>query len=303
MRRGKTVIINRLARQEALKENALTVMINFKEWTGVHYDDWQQLHEGMAERMDFLLREFAVPHLTIAQLDALSPERKKILFVDGLNEVTSDIGSDIIATLDVFIGYALQTAVIVSDRLVRREFPNPQRWALATVMPLEDAEVERCLQGAAGNAPMFSEAKPEEKALLKTPYFLDSVLRGGTLVRGGTAVFHEYYTRHASLTKEDLIKASYAAYKAYKDNRSRTFSLSSFQNNVEDSIIRKLVDSGSLVISDDLASFAHHLQHDYLVSLYLVNAGEVSWAPDTLDVVSFRTIVVDIKDYNRHDSC
>lgn len=44
-------------------------------------------------------------------------------------------------------------------------------------------------------------------------------------------------------------------------------------------------------------------KYDFGVSSPQSNAGEVSWAPDTLDVVSFRAIVVDIKDYNRHDSC
>ena len=76
------------------------------------------------------------------QLDALPASLARLIFVDGLNEVAQNTGQEIIATIDDYAQYAVNTGIIVADRLVRRTFIDPQRWKLSTILPLGEAEIQ-----------------------------------------------------------------------------------------------------------------------------------------------------------------
>lgn len=277
---AKTEVMRRVA-GITLQKGHLPVLIDLVRWKGSKYDEWNKLSRDSAERVDFLLRELAVPRTSARELDALPASLQRVVLVDGLNEVTSPVGDSIIEAFDGLVTFAANLSVIISDRLVRRRLPHSYRWLLASVLPLEADEIRRNLKEQLGTTEAIDQASDTHKALLSAPYFLDRV------VRRKHPEFREYFLRHASLSQEELELAGRAAYTAYAETKTRSFSLATFEKNSSNTVVKKLREAGFLRVEGDIAYFDHHLKHDFLAALY-VAASRDSWNRSTFDIVSFR---------------
>lgn len=278
---AKTVIINRLA-QHALRNGTLPIIVILKNWTGQDYEQWQRI-ESQSGKVDFLLSRFGTVPLRALDLDEVPAETKRLLLFDGLNEIASRTGQEMIYAVEEYVRYAPNTAVVVTDRLVRRNFINAQRWQLAVACPLRADEVRAQIKQRF-HARKFSELTPETTELLSSPYFLNAFLSEGQIAATRSEEFRQYFLQHA-LNEQEMNLAANAAFDAYRSS-SRTFSIAEFEGISGPAVLQKLHESGALIIQGNLGFFDHHLKHDYLASRYMAQHPD-EWNSATFRRVSF----------------
>lgn len=280
---GKSETLNRLIKNVVYPDSVF-VLIRLKLWVQSDNEHWDALATN-GERLSYLFRRFGEPHISPQQLDGLSPDLKRFVVIDGLNEVSSTTGQEIIFALEDFAQYAVNTIVIVSDRLVRRDFITPGRWELGMLLPLKPDEVQRILEAAPKPSTDFAMAGVSERTLLSTPYFLNTFIKGeGFDGEDNSSQFHSYFVHHA-LSENEIATVAKAAFLAYTSS-SRTFNLDSFESVAGSEITQKLFAAGALRHVGDKGSFDHHLQHDYLASKYIVNHPD-EWNPPTFSAATF----------------
>jgi hypothetical protein len=279
---AKTVIVHRLA-QYSLQRQLLPLVITLKDWTGRDYEDWDRI-ESQFGKIEFLLRRFGLASVQSIDLDEMPLKTIRLLLVDGLNEVNSRTGQEIIYALDEYVRYAPSARLIVTDRLLRRAFVDPNRWQLALVKPLSSNEVKKQISSRFHSG-TYSTLSAEGAELLESPYFLNAFLRDGQIAKTRSEEFWTYFTRHAALSEAEVDSASVAAFNAYRVS-SRTFNLDDFVQVSSDIVVQKLEHAGAIIREGSVAYFDHHLKHDYLASKYLATRrGE--WNPDTFRHVTF----------------
>lgn len=282
---GKTVVIHRLARM-AFEQGTIPFVLDLKRWNAQHYTRWSEIEPDNAERIKFLLQHFATPRTTPAVIDALPASVDKILLVDGLNEVLSSTGKEIIDVLDDFVRYAIQTSVVVTDRMTRREFRDESRWRLGSILPLNEAEIRSHLRAKSRNVKAFDDDCSGEIGLLTTPYFLDAVLKSVAHAFSSSRMLHDYLAMHANMGEGELDQAGIAAFRVYEATKSRTFPLTTFETIADDKVTGKLLEAGILNKDGSFGFFDHHLTHDYLVSRYLAKSRATAWSHGPFDVVT-----------------
>ena len=283
---AKSRILHLLGREVLRRDRSLPIYIDLKAWSPAHDRQWEGLTNSV-ERLNFLFTAFSYENMSIALIDLLPSDVTSYIFVDGLNEVATATAQTIIKAADDVISYAPSTRLVLCDRLVRRLLQDGERWSLATVMPLSEDEIRKHLQATFGTARMYDDADEATKELLSTPIFLNAKLRGGNGAADNSAgVFHNYFRDNVSLSNEDLDLAADAAFRAYADDRSRTFSVASFEQITRKPILDKLVAARALIVDGDLGFFDHHLKHDYLASIY-VATHSAEWGPTLFDTATF----------------
>jgi hypothetical protein len=281
---AKTVVIRRLMRQ-CLKEKTVPAVLDLKKWTSLQYQEWKTL-VGSVVRMDYLLANLGPKQFSVMQLDSLPLNIKRLIFVDGLNEVTQGFGQEIIETIDEYAQLAVLTGIVVADRMARRTFIDEKRWRIASIAPLTADEIRQQLTHKFGDTALFDAADADTRALLSSPYFLNSLLRDGTpTAHTSSGTIHNYFVQHVSLSEPEIDVAGGAAYFAYKSFRSRSFPIDDFRKAVGNKVTNKLIDAKALLIAGTLASFDHHLKHDFLASRHAVKVGD--WSPEVLGVLTF----------------
>lgn len=278
---AKTIMLRRIAK-EAHGLGTIPLLVSLNGWTGRTYQLWRG-YPSNAARLDYLLSTFSLVPVSALTIEEIDPAKKKLILLDGLNEVNFRTGQDLLYILDEYVSFAPNTAVIVTDRLVRRSFDS-DRWQLAGVLPLSKPEVEKHIAATFGSPEKYHQLSPDSHELLSSPYFLDMFLRDATVKQTRSEEFRAYFLSHV-LNADEINTAAMAAFEAYK-SRSRTFATSEFIAHTGQDIFRKLHDSGAIVIEGPVAYFDHHLKHDYLVSLYLATHAEL-WNDETFKIVTF----------------
>jgi hypothetical protein len=282
---AKTVLVKRLAIKAAARGD-IPVLVGLRAWSAADYNAWSEAMSPTT-KIDYLLANFTKVPTTSLELDSIAPNRRRILLIDGLNEVSSRIGQDIIFAADEFVRFNVNASVVLTDRLVRRSFDSSGRWQLAQVMPLSLKEVQ-----AKVGIKTFKVLQPKVQRLLTLPFFLSGFLRDGQLLTTAnpsnrSAEFHSIFIEQG-LNESDLQKAADAAYKVY-ELKTRTFPLTTFRATAGPKVVTKLLKAKSLVKDPrrhKLAFFDHHLKHDYLASKF-VASNEALWTPETFKVITF----------------
>jgi hypothetical protein len=199
---GKSCMLRRIARQ-ALDQGVVPVLVDLRNWTGADYQKWVLwTASGLGEGAAYLFEHFASPPTSLLALDLLPPNIKKLLIVDGLNEISGPVGQQILTLLDDVVRDQIGTSVIVSDRLVRRELPSQHRWALGHVLPLSQEEIAK-------HYASIDTASASDRETLSSPYFLDVAIKNG--LRGtGRAQWNEVFLKEhgVSLSDDELDQVS-----------------------------------------------------------------------------------------------
>ncbi|HTW84312.1 MAG TPA: HEAT repeat domain-containing protein [Candidatus Sulfotelmatobacter sp.] len=281
---AKSVALRRLARSR-LEHGDIVTIIDMKRWSRSDVDEWNLLLSA-TERVDFLLSRLGSGELSVRRLAALPPHVQRLILVDGLNEVPATAGQQVLEALEQFIRYSPNTGTIVADRLVRRSFPDVERWHLASILPIDDEQVRRLLQEKVGNSARFDTGDRDARAMLTNPYFLDALLGAGSEATSLAALIRDLFVNHAGLDSTELISASKAAFLAYREFASRTFPFEAFLASAGTSAAEKLTSSGRLLVDGDRATFDHHLNHDFLAAAFVV-ADSKRWSNDFLDAITF----------------
>lgn len=279
---AKTVILTRIAKTAA-ERGVATVLLSLKEWTAADNVGWRTLASSR-ERVSYLFQRFSGLDLQPRQLDLLDFSLPRLMILDGLNEVTSRTGQEIIDAFDEYARFALNTCTIVSDRLVRRDFIRPDRWTLCIVLPLSPEQIADAVKAVPSAALEYSNSTGEQRELLSTPYFLSEFLRGERLAVTRASQMRDYFARHAldDLAMDQTAEAAFAVYA----DETRTFSFEKFRGHAGEVITNRLLATGALVRDGDLAFFDHHLKHDYLASRYLVSDRK-HWTSSAFNTVTF----------------
>lgn len=283
---AKTVILGKCA-QRALKRGYVPILLSMRSWTQKHSETWLALGSRLL-KIDYMLRVLSQLAVGISELDALPPSTVRMLIVDGLNEVDGKVAQELIFSMDEYAATAINTSVIVSDRLVRRDFIQTERWKLCIVLPLAADEVNRQVAKRGSKGAQEEALTETERDLLTSPYFLNAYLKDdmktGELADTRAGELRSWFTGHASLTTEELDAASEAAYRVY-GSASRSFALPEFERIAGQTVVQKLRET--LLVTGQEALFDHHLKHDFLASNYLAHH-ELLWNRESFDHVTFR---------------
>jgi hypothetical protein len=129
---GKTVVLRRLVKLAAAQDN-VALYVSLRDWTGADYDSWRDLSDD-SSRIAFVLKRLTRPSVQLLDFEYL-PLAKKYLFVDGLNEVNTVVVDALLGCFDYFARTVVGSAVVISDRLVRRNLPSNAQWLLTSVLP------------------------------------------------------------------------------------------------------------------------------------------------------------------------
>lgn len=275
---GKTWLLRRLFRR-AIDAGIVPVFIDLKQWTGSDYEGWKEwTQENVGAGADFLVRRFSGLGLGIIDLDRLPPNIRKIIFVDGLNEITAKVGLEVLTVLDEIVAYYMNTSVIVVDRLVRRDLPSPARWWIGTPLPLAADEIRRHLPKAAAVI---------ENDLRSSPFFLDAALRSGAAGERRVTMLERMVHEHFGLAATEVVIVAGACFSAYSAARSRMFDVVAFREKVGQPILDKLEQSGAIRIDGANGFFQHHIAHDFLAATHVARLDPSLWTPALFRDLSF----------------
>jgi len=256
---GKTSILSRL-RRESSDRRIVALYVDLRRWRPEMFSWWEEARDSEPQRLQLLLDTLTSPTgVDDAAIDLLGPSLQVLLMVDGLNELPSGIGDSIISVVDGFARRHPRAGVIATDRLVRRPISD-SHWTLATIAPLGG---EAGLGGIA--------------------FFRNLAIAAGET--SSVSAYGHYLTRHVNLRESDLALIGEAAFSLYASTKSRTFALSLLEDRIGNELVDQLRDGGTLVVDGDLASFFHHLIHDYLASVHMARDG-LTWDPDGFDVIT-----------------
>jgi hypothetical protein len=274
---GKTSIVRQLFHLALSKKN-WPVLIDMRDWRPPTAERWTAEANSIV-RMDLLLTSLAKPKIPEADLSYLPGEEPLVLLVDGLNEVEAGTGHAILQVLDDFAKRHPSAAVVVTDRLLRREVSA--RWGLATIAPLTREQIARL----AGNDAADNE-------LLRSAFFLDIAIQEHVDASSSARAIRAYLHEHTSLPDKGLqaaARASFLIYERLFSTRmlSRSFPLPLFKEHAGDAATSALAEAHILIDSPEgVAYFRHHLFHDYLASAWLVGNRDL-WRKESFNALTF----------------
>lgn len=223
---AKTTIVFRLLKR-LIEPTVFPILISLKEWREPLYAEWSKFSDDPLGRVDLLFRNLASPKVNVLLLDGIPPIVKRLVWIDGLNEIRADYANQMIATVDDYLRTTLNTSVIVTDRIVRRSFVDPRLWKLCMLLPLSFQEVRKQLSVFPTKGDAFEHADKREQALLQNPLFLDQFLKGskslsGTLLTTASELRY-YFTEQLRLNSDEVGRAAHAAFTVYEEQKTRTF--------------------------------------------------------------------------------
>jgi hypothetical protein len=241
---------------------------------------WRKwIKNDVGDGAEYLVRRFSGLDIGALDLDRIPPDVGKILLVDGLNEITSPVGGEVLHALDELVRDQIQMSALVADRLIRRELPNPTRWSIGSPLPLSEEQVRRHLGGV---------GKVDE--ILRCPFFLDAALRFNVKGRRRSLASQRFLTEHGGIQERDLSKVAAAAFEAYQRAKSRVFDRAAFARVAGEAPTHTLELSSTLLSKEDGSSyFAHHILHDYLAARHVSSWPTEDWTPEALAVLSFES--------------
>jgi hypothetical protein len=277
---GKTHLLYRTMRR-ATSYGFVPIFVDLKKWNGADYELWKDWTKtDLAEGANFLIDRFSRPKVSALELDWLPPTTKKLLIVDGLNELSANVGQQILQALNEISTDQIQTYVIVADRLIRRQLPSENRWALATVLPFSEAQIRSYFRNQS--------SAPADFRILEIPFFLNAAIKGDMVSGGRAAISHAYLKKHSGLNESQLDRLAKFAFDAYVGNRARSFEYQALVQSTGSNIAEMVLISGVVNKLDDrFAFFSHHLVHDYLTARYVAAAPQAVWTRETLNAISF----------------
>jgi energy-coupling factor transporter ATP-binding protein EcfA2 len=277
---GKSVILKQLAKL-ASDQGALVVWIDLRRWISADSVPFEQEVGDSSACMNFMVRSFSGLNANLLDLDMVPPGKRKVIFIDGLNEVPSAIGAVVLRAADDVVKRLLSASVIVADRLSRRPI-SEERWRLARVEPLSRSSIELVYKEARPGNP------PPSASLLDWPFFLARAIAGGQ-DRGtnGADSLRLFFTESVHLSATELRTVASAAYDIYLRTSSRSFELAKFRDHIGDVAADKLIHAGALDASGSVAHFKHHLHHDFLAANHVAR-DESLWGYAGFDALSFK---------------
>lgn len=279
---GKTWLLARLIDLAIQSSSALPALVLLRNLTA----DSSRAQTAGRELMIRHLLDNSVPRLSkVVTTPGNVPQ--VLLLVDGLNEIArGDVGQVISAIDEIGRRYPF-ISIIATDRLVRRPI-DLDRWSLATILPLDEAEVRRVWQESA-----HGRSLPTAPETLNRPFLLGAALASDvTSTTQATTILEQYFHSDVGLTQAALADLADVAFDAYAIFRAATMPTDWLRQRVNAQVYTQLIDSGTLRENNSQASFTHHLFHDFLAALSLSHR-EQQWDRDAFDAVTLNAASFD----------
>jgi hypothetical protein len=224
--------------------------------------------------VEALLRA-ATPELGYEQL---AGDRKLLLLVDGLSEVSSQTAELVLRAVDQWAALGPHTGTVVADRLVRRSV-RELRWQLATLSPIPADNIESVLG---------REVSEDERPLLQLPAYLLAArgVGGRPLLGRGDAI--EQLLAQLSSDRELLAEVEEFALDVYVELKQRSFPTERLAQ-MKASVADALTAAGIVTeIGNRRSTFIHHLIHDYLAASAASRCPE-RWDHELFDALSLHS--------------
>lgn len=277
---GKTTVAHRIL-TVASKTGVTVTFIDMRLWSAKLLEAWEGLTDDPLFRADFVLRNFGSPTLSLAAIDELPGRQEKLIVLDGLNEIRSSVGQQLLVAFDRLAAVFSNLSVLVTDRLVRRDITE-ERWAIGLLLSLSE-ETAKKLFISNVNKEAWDKATQAQRRILEIPFFLDKALQDRQIT---SATIEGYLIRHA-LPETEVPNAARGAFITYREGfGGRSFPLRSFTEAAGSPATKLLLESGILVNIQDDAYFTHHLFHDFLAARHLAAHSE-DWGAKAFDAVTF----------------
>ncbi|MGC1852309.1 MAG: hypothetical protein WA687_07715 [Solirubrobacterales bacterium] len=290
---GKSSMLHNAVLASMSPLDPFPVLIDLKRWRPEYGKRLAADPSGddLLPSLDSLLRA-AVQKIGSETLEEIAANRPVMVFVDGLNEVPfSETGRPILTLLDEYMRKHPKLRVLVTDRTAG-EFYADNGWQTMRLEPLDADEVYRVVLEQLKDEDAAREAHDE--SLLRTPFFLDRALLGGKLALASRAsAVGDFFARHLDIEGNDLKALAKAAFDVYVELRQRTFPVSAIAPGGDSETLRKLKVGGAVTGEDDVLTFDHQIEHDFLAALHL--AGEPSsWTSAAFDALTFDAAAFDV---------
>jgi hypothetical protein len=280
---GKSTIARRLA-ADAESRGLYVALLNMKRWSTHIQTTWEKLTQDALVQADFLLRVLAEPETSLAEIDLEKPDRRKLVILDGLNEIRLGDGQKAIKAVEKLSTTFLKLSVVVMDRLVRRDLDDTH-WAVATVLPLETEVIRDAVRRTLGES-SSKDLTRHQLLLMKSPFFLDKTLKDGRLTDSTSEAVLSYVRSGSGIDEVQLAAAARAAFIIYVSGKGgRSFVKEIFATIAGAEIYAALTHSGILIEAETDAHFEHHLFHDVLAAYHLARNRQL-WSNPSFDGVS-----------------
>lgn len=291
---GKSTILGELARALVRNNNTIPVFIDLKDWKDENSHALEKSEDDAAaliDDFDILLR-CSIEDLSASELQKFPAEYDRWILVDALNEVHGETAvRKIINILDEYVHQMVpHPNVIVTDRM-NSLIHYGSKWEIIEVNSLDKNVVQEKVEIRFGKN-TYNSLSDKSKKLLATPYFLDRVLKIGSLKVGSAAeIIQSFFTDRLKIDEETLDLIAKSAFYMYKTYRSSSFEEDKFKEMIGNQTYETLLKADIVKKSEKeegYIHFEHELTHDYLASRYLVRH-ENWWDDVSFDAVSFES--------------
>jgi hypothetical protein len=280
---GKSVILRQLAKQALAKRN-LVVFLDLSRWSPRDESKLSSCLMDTASSMNFLIDKFSNLGASVLDLDLVSPRTTKVIFLDGLNEMPSQLVAIVLRALDDVVTRLINTQVIVADRFSRRQL-SEERWRLARVEALSRSSIEKALTGLERES--AAHFRPTSRNLLDWPFFLARAVQTERPSAGGAEAMEEFFRDRVHLPDIAMGRIAEASYSAYVTSPSRTFPAPRFATLCGSDAYSKLLDAGVLQNAEGIAYFTHHLHHDFFAARFLAG-NPALWGYEAFNALTFQ---------------
>ena len=278
---GKSAVAADLALRITESGQHLVVFIDLKKWRHGAAGDVNDTPITVDEMLESSI--VPVTGAVIRELHAaLGPESREIWFVDGVNELSSELSGRILSLIMQHLRGVMRSSLIVTDRSPSR-YPGDD-WILVFLQPLDLSEVERHVSGSAGG----SNEGEHRRELLRTPFFLEIALTDNRWDwRSSVEAVHSLFVSRVGLDDREIVSLSEFALSTYGRHAGLRFSLAELTSSAGSRTVKKLLESGVLTwVEGSDVTFYHQLLPDYLASRAVCGRSD-SWNPRTFDALSF----------------
>ena len=275
---GKTWLLRRRYK-EILDRGDVPILLDLKQWTHADYEQWQDwTSSGIGDAADFLVRRFSGLGIGVTDIDRLPPDVSKFLLVDGLNEITSGVGAQVLQLLDELVREQINLSVLVADRLIRRELPSASRWSIGALLPLSDVQIHKHLH----------KSFDKSSGILTSPFFLDATIKYKVEGSRRSQACESFLLTHAKIKETEFEDLAAAAFDAYQKSGTRVFDRAPFVELAGEAVANALELAGVLVSEGEGRSyFSHHIVHDYLAARHFSSLPVEGWNSKALSELSF----------------
>ncbi len=196
---GKSVEVYRAALR-ALDENSLPVVVNLKDVDPFYLDELIDApNNDVYSEMDALLSS-ATPPTTTTVLKAIPNEQKRILFLDGMNELYGEKQAQwVFDVVEDYLAAATNTSVVVTDRPTQRRNLSSS-WKITKLNLVSPYVVREQLEAIGSD---FNDVTAPQLELLRLPFFLNVAVQAknphfGTAAEALSAFFgkHLHLSEH-----------------------------------------------------------------------------------------------------------